>query len=68
MRLDEKSGRGDVRYGAESWSAVHRRCHRPDATLGMGAVGSAAGSTRKGSDARTADWDVDSARLRAIWR
>lgn len=23
--------------GAESWSAVHRRCHRPDATLGMGA-------------------------------
>ena len=23
--------------GAESWSAVHRRCHRPDATLAMGA-------------------------------
>lgn len=23
--------------GVESWSAVHRRCHRPDATLAMGA-------------------------------
>ena len=23
--------------GAESWSAIHRRCHRPDATLAMGA-------------------------------